>query len=99
MDGNNATSGGKGQGSTTRCPFNNKLYASGGSGNSVGAPSDGGGGKGGNSSWHIGDSGTPNTGGGGGGGWSTCDPTDTTGTGSGTDGGSGIIVLHYLKRA
>lgn len=78
--------GGKGQGSSTRCPFNNKLYATGGStGTGITSP-DG---------YYQGNivnlayrHGRPNTGeGGSGSGW------------YGGNGGSGIIVLRYRKYA
>jgi hypothetical protein len=80
------TLGGTGQGASTRCPFNNTLYAGGGGGMSEGyaavAGGAGGGGAGGIYKGIAG-SGQANTGGGGG--------------GPGGIGGSGIIILHYFK--
>jgi hypothetical protein len=82
-----ASLGGIGQGTSTRCPFNNILYAGGGGGsrwnNTALSPGgEGGGGSGGKIDTAA-ESGVPNTGGGGGA-WSG-------------NGGSGIIILHYFK--
>lgn len=89
---------GIGQGSTTRCPFNNKLYAGGGGGggeySSGSAP--GGGGIG-----YVGDisrrptNGEPNTGSGGGS-FYISGSNVSGGCYSGA-GGSGIIILRYMK--
>ena len=89
---------GIGQGSTTRCPFNNKLYAGGGGGggeySSGSAP--GGGGIG-----CVGDisrrptNGEPNTGSGGGS-FYISGSNVSGGCYSGA-GGSGIIILRYMK--
>ena len=82
-DGANATSGGKGQGTTTRefAESGATLYAGGGGGGSE-AGGAGGGGAGGNN----GQSGTANTGGGGGGG------KDSKGS-----GGSGIVIIRNAR--
>lgn len=77
--------GGKGQGSSTRCPFTGKLYATGGStGTGIVSP-DGYWGSSRETNYRHG---RPNTGdGGSGSGW------------YGGDGGSGIVILHYYKYA
>lgn len=86
---------GIGQGSTTRCPFNNKLYAGGGGEYSSGS-APGGGGIG-----YVGDisrrptNGEPNTGSGGGS-FYISGSNVSGGCHSGA-GGSGIIILRYMK--
>jgi hypothetical protein len=86
---NKSSPGGKGQGTSTVCPFNGVLYAGGGAGmrwNGTAVIAGGAGGGGDGSGWVGGiaaTNGTPNTGGGGG--------------NAGGAGGSGIIVLHYFK--
>jgi hypothetical protein len=72
---------------TTRCPFNNTLYAGGGGGTRSSFGGAGGGGGGG-AAGGSGFAGAANTGGGGGGNW------DHT-RGSGGAGGSGIVILRY----
>jgi hypothetical protein len=83
--------GGTGQHTSTRCPFNNVLYAGGGGGAraaSLGGNGGAGGGGGASTSAGVGVSGAPNTGGGGGGTWYTAAATAGA-------GGSGIVVLRY----
>lgn len=109
-DGGDATyrggTGGIGQGTTTRCSFNNKLCAGGGGGSYV-YESDGGGGRGGSGGggngyyWiidgdgdritHAAAAGTDGTGGGGGG------NSITNGTKDGIQGGSGVVIVRLWE--
>lgn len=90
----NGTSGGIGQGTTTRAFGDSlgELYGGGGGGwaynSTAGAGGAGGGGNGSNNNSSRGSSGTVNTGGGGGGG-------NANGNALGGDGGSGIIILRW----
>ena len=89
---------GIGQGTTTRCPFNNKLYAGGGGGGGEysSGSSQGGGGIGiGGGSLGNPTNGKPNTGSGGGSFYIS--GSNVSGGISSGSGGSGIIVLRYNK--
>lgn len=89
---------GIGQGSTTRCPFNNKLYAGGGGGGGEysSGSSQGGGGIGiGGGSLGNPTNGKPNTGSGGGS-FYISGSNVSGGCYSGA-GGFGIIILRYMK--